>query len=35
MSKKAIGILEKMEVWDEEAKGDMIVLVKSLIDRDR
>ena len=35
MSNKAIGILEKMEVWDEEAKGDMIVLVKSLIDRDR
>lgn len=34
MSNKAIGILEKMEVWDEEAKGDMIVLVKSLIDRD-
>ena len=35
MSNKAIGILEKMEVLDEEAKGDMIVLVKSLIDRDR
>mgnify|MGYP004673138609 FL=1 len=35
MSNKAIGILEKMEVWDKEAKGDMIVLVKSLIDRDR
>ena len=34
MSNKAIGILEKMEVLDEEAKGDMIVLVKSLIDRD-
>lgn len=34
MSKKAIEILEKMEVWDEGAKDDMIALVKSLIDRD-
>lgn len=34
MSAKAIQILENIEVWDEGAKADMIVLVKSLINRD-
>lgn len=34
MTEKAICILEKLKVWDEGAKSDMLELVKSLMNRD-